>query len=141
MFQTYSKIHNQTFETKYKVFNLILLQVKTRVFFSEFNLLASSTNLLHEILNCLILNKLSIYLKKKKIWFYNYARQTYVYYHIFTMEVSLLQVINTKMNTKTLCSSKVVVQCLKRKFLQFYKEYFINLTRWRHWKLSDFVKF
>ena len=46
----------------------------------------------------------------------------------FTMEVSLLQIINTKMRTKTVFSSRVVVQYFNRKIFQFYKEYFINFT-------------
>ena len=43
------------------------------------------------------------------------------------MEVSLLEIINTKKLTKTTCSSRVVVKYVNRKFLQFYKGYFINL--------------
>ena len=46
-------------------------------------------------------------------------------YHSFTMEVSLLQIINTKKLTKTACSSRVVVQYANRKIFQFYKGYFI----------------
>ena len=41
------------------------------------------------------------------------------------MEVSLLQIINTKKLTKTACSSRVVVQYANRKIFQFYKGYFI----------------
>ena len=44
------------------------------------------------------------------------------------MEVSLLQIIITKNLTKTACSSKVAVQYVNRKILQFYKRYFINFT-------------
>ena len=43
------------------------------------------------------------------------------------MEVSLLQIINTKKLTKSACSSRVLVQYVNRKFLQFYKGYFTNL--------------
>jgi len=43
-------------------------------------------------------------------------------YHSFSMEVSLLQIINTKKLTKTAYSSRVVVQYVNRKTLQFYKE-------------------
>ena len=42
------------------------------------------------------------------------------------MEVSLLQIINTKKLTKSACSSRVVVQYNIRKTLQFYKRYFIK---------------
>ena len=38
----YSKIYNQTLETKHKAFNLILLQVETRAF-AEFSHLTSIT--------------------------------------------------------------------------------------------------
>ena len=48
---------------------------------------------------------------------------------IFTMEVSLLHIINTKMHTKTTGSSRVFVQYFVRKILQFYKGYYINFTR------------
>ena len=47
-------------------------------------------------------------------------------YHSFTMEVSLLQIINTKKLTKSACSSRVLVQYVNRKFLQFCKGYFTN---------------
>jgi len=40
----------------------------------------------------------------------------------------------------TACSSRVVVKDFTTKILQFYKGYFINSTRWWHWKLSYFVK-
>ena len=43
------------------------------------------------------------------------------------MKVSLLQIINTKKLTKTACSSRVVVQYVDKKTLQFYKGLFINL--------------
>ena len=42
------------------------------------------------------------------------------------MVVSLPQIINTKKHTKSACSSRVVVQYVNRKILQFYKGYFIN---------------
>ena len=45
----------------------------------------------------------------------------------FTIEVSLLQIINTKTHTKIACSSKVVVQYLSRKILQFYKDILLIL--------------
>ena len=45
----------------------------------------------------------------------------------FNMEVSLLQIINTKKLTKIACLSRVVVRYVNRKNLQFYKEHFINL--------------
>ena len=48
-------------------------------------------------------------------------------YHSLTMEVSLLQIINTKKLTKPACWSRVVVQYVNIKILLFYKEYFINL--------------
>ena len=51
-----------------------------------------------------------------------------MYYHSFTMEVFLLQIINTKMHTKIACSSRVVAQYLYREILQSYKGYFINLS-------------
>ena len=38
--------------------------------------------------------------------------------HSLTMEVSLLQIINTKKLTKTACSSRVVVQYVNRKIFQ-----------------------
>ena len=43
------------------------------------------------------------------------------------MEVSLPQIINTKEHKNTAYSSKVVVQYVNRKILQFHKGYFINL--------------
>ena len=43
------------------------------------------------------------------------------------MEVSLLQIINTKKLTKSACSSRVLVQYVNKKILQFYKGYFTNL--------------
>ena len=43
------------------------------------------------------------------------------------MEVSFPQIINTKEHKKTVCPSRVVVQDVNRKNLQFYKRYFINL--------------
>ena len=43
------------------------------------------------------------------------------------MEVFLPQIINAKENKKTACLSRVVVQYVNRKILQFYKGYFINL--------------
>ena len=48
-------------------------------------------------------------------------------HHSFTMEVFLLYIINTTKLTKTACSSRVVVQYVNIKILQFYKGYFINL--------------
>ena len=45
------------------------------------------------------------------------------------MEVPLLQIINTKKLRKTASSSRVVVQYVNRKILQFYKESFINLNQ------------
>ena len=50
-----------------------------------------------------------------------------MYYQSFTMEVFLLQIIKTKMHTKTACSSWVVFKYFIRKILQF-EEYFINFT-------------
>ena len=52
------------------------------------------------------------------------------------MEVSLSHILNTRMHTKTACSSREVVQYVNRKFLQFYYGYFINFYRMKHWKLS-----
>ena len=43
------------------------------------------------------------------------------------MEVSLLQIIKTKMHTKTDCSSRVV-HYFNRKILQFYEGYSIKFT-------------
>ena len=59
------------------------------------------------------------------------------------MEVSLLQIINTKKLTKSACSSRVLVQYVNRKFLQFYKGYFINLYQMKalEIKLNIFVNF
>ena len=45
------------------------------------------------------------------------------------MEVSLSHILNTRMHTKTACSSREVVQYVNRKFLQFYKGYIINLNQ------------
>ena len=42
------------------------------------------------------------------------------------MEVSLPQILNTKMHTKTVGSSRVVVQYVNRKILQLYKGFLIN---------------
>ena len=47
-------------------------------------------------------------------------------YHNFTMEVSLPQIINTKKHTKTAYLSRVPVQYIDRKTLQFYKGYLTN---------------
>ena len=46
-------------------------------------------------------------------------------YHSFTMEV-LPQIINTKKDIKTACSSRVSDQYIDRNTLQFYKGYFTN---------------
>ena len=43
------------------------------------------------------------------------------------MEALLLQIINNKKLTKTACSSRVVVQYVNKKILQFYKGNFNNL--------------
>ena len=56
------------------------------------------------------------------------------------MEVSLLQIINTKMHTKTACFSRVVVHYFKRKTLQFYKGYFFNFTILKALKVKKFCK-
>ena len=58
--------------------------------------------------------------------------------HSLTLEVSLLQIINTKKLTKTACSSRVVVQYVNRKILQFYKE-FLNI--FLPFKNNEFCKF
>ena len=57
------------------------------------------------------------------------------------MEVSLLQIINTKKLTKYACSSRVLVKYVNRKFLQFCKEYFTNLYQMKalEIKLNIFV--
>ena len=39
-------------------------------------------------------------------------------YHNFTTEVSFPQIINTKMHTKTACSSRVIFQYVNRKILE-----------------------
>ena len=59
------------------------------------------------------------------------------------MEVSLLQIINTKKLTKSACSSRVLVQYVNRKILQFYKGYFTNLYQVKalEIKLNIFVNF
>ena len=59
------------------------------------------------------------------------------------MEVSLLQIINTKKLTKSACSSRVLVQYVNRNFLQFYKGYFTNLYQMKalEIKLNIFVNF
>ena len=59
------------------------------------------------------------------------------------MEVSLLQIINTKKLTKSACSSRVLVQYVDRKILQFYKGYFTNLYQMKalEIKLNIFVNF
>ena len=59
------------------------------------------------------------------------------------MEVSLLQIINTKKLTKSACSSRVLVQYVNRKFLQFNKGYFTNLYQLKalEIKLNIFVNF
>ena len=59
------------------------------------------------------------------------------------MEVSLLQIINTKKLTKSACSSRVLVQYVNRKFLGFYKGYFTNLYQMKglEIKLNIFVNF
>ena len=66
-----------------------------------------------------------------------------IFCHSFTMEVSLLQIINTKKLTKSACSSTVLVQYVNRKFLQFYKGYFTNLHQMKasEIKLNIFVNF
>ena len=62
-------------------------------------------------------------------------------YHSFTMKLSLLQITNTKKLIKSACLSRVLVQYVNRKFLQFYKRYFTNLYQMKDWKLNIFVKF
>ena len=59
------------------------------------------------------------------------------------MEVSLLKTINTKNLTKSACSSRVLVQYINRKFLQFNKGYFTNLYQLKalEIKLNIFVNF
>ena len=57
------------------------------------------------------------------------------------MEVSLLQIINIKKLTKTACLSRVVVQYVYRKILQFYKRYFINLYQMKALEIRLFGKF
>ena len=57
------------------------------------------------------------------------------------MEVSLLQIINTKKLTKTACSSRVVVQYVNRKILQLKKEYFINLYQMKAMEILKNCKF
>ena len=51
--------------------------------------------------------------------------------HSLTMEVSLLQIINTKKLTKTACSSRVVVQYVNRKILHwmFFNLYHIKALK------------
>ena len=55
------------------------------------------------------------------------------------MEVSLLQIINTKMLTKSACSSRVLIQYVNRKILQFYNGFLSIFTIWRLWKTKNFV--
>ena len=56
------------------------------------------------------------------------------------MEVSLLQIINTKKLTKSACSSRVLVQYVNRNLLQFYKGYFTNLYQMKALEIK-FCKF
>ena len=46
----------------------------------------------------------------------------FVYYHSFTMEVSLLQIINTEILSKTTCSCVLLFNILIEFFLQFNKD-------------------
>ena len=57
------------------------------------------------------------------------------------MEVTLQQIINTKKLIKTACSSRVVVQYVNRKVLQFYKRYFINFYQMKALEIRKFCKF
>ena len=57
------------------------------------------------------------------------------------MENFLQQIINTKENKKTACSSRVFVQYINRKILQFYKGYFINLYQIKALETKYFCKF
>ena len=61
-------------------------------------------------------------------------------YQSFITEVSLPQIIKTKKNTKTVFSSKVVVQYVNRKILQFYKKNSINYYHMTFFQvLSNFL--
>ena len=62
-------------------------------------------------------------------------------YHNFTMEMSLLQIINTKKLTKSACSSRVLVQYVNGKILQFYKGNFTNLYQMKALEINNFVNF
>ena len=56
------------------------------------------------------------------------------------MKGSLLQIINTEKLTKTACSSRIVVHYNIRKFLQFYKGYFLNFYQIKALNIKQFCK-
>ena len=108
----------------YKAFNLTLIHVKTTVFF----LLSSTIKLqLHTKLTSYLIQlfKLNYLLKQKHFESKTMLEKLLRIYHSLTMEVSLLQIINAKKLTKIACSSRVVVQYVNRKILQFYIGFFI----------------
>ena len=57
------------------------------------------------------------------------------------MEVSLLQIINTKKLKKLLVQVGYFVQYVNRKILQFYKVYFIKLYQMKALELNNFVNY
>ena len=57
------------------------------------------------------------------------------------MEVSLPQIIYTKMHTKTACSSRVIVLHVNRKILQFFKRYFFKFYQIKALEFKYFCKF
>ena len=52
------------------------------------------------------------------------------------MEVSWPQTTSTKNHTKTARSSRVVIQYVNRKILQFYKGYFINFYQMKTFEVK-----
>ena len=58
----------------------------------------------------------------------------------FTEEISLPQIIDSKMHTKTACSSRVVVQYASF-FVLFFKKYFFNFYQMKALEIKLFCKF
>ena len=93
-----------------------------------FFLLSSTIKLqLHTKLTSYLIQlfKLNYLLKQKHFESKTMLEKLLRIYHSLTMEVSLLQIINAKKLTKIACSSRVVVQYVNRKILQFYIGFFI----------------
>ena len=79
-------------------------------------------------------------LNKKHFYSKTLRDKLFCKYQSSTKEVSL-QVINTKMNTKTARSHRVSVQKINRKVLQFYKGYFTNIYQMKVLENKPFCKF